>query len=249
MSQNLIVANWKMNHTVKESKDFVNNFKTLSISDTNQIVICPPFTSIDYLIHAFLNTNIYIGSQNCYIHSKGAFTGEISSNMLSEMGCRYVIVGHSERRSLFFEDETIIGKKMNAIFQSNMTPILCVGEDINCRSNGLHYEHISDQLNDTFNLLESKFLSKKIIVAYEPIWSIGTGKIPSIQDIQLMHLHIKNHLMKLGAHKSNISVLYGGSVNENNASDIISPIDVDGFLVGGASLDPSRFLKLINAVS
>ncbi len=237
------IANWKMNgskKSVKIIKSFVKYMKKSNYS-SSKIIICPPFTLLSNFIKE--EPNILYGAQDCHHLDFGAYTGSISALMLKSIGCKYVIVGHSERREYQSESSTDLSKKIDAALRNNLKVIYCIGEK---------KEQIKKRysvLNQQIKSLPSKFSHNNIIIAYEPVWAIGTGMTPSILDINEIHLKIRNLLSKkIGKEISNkISILYGGSVNSSNSSDILSLDQVDGALVGGASLKSKDFCKIFDS--
>ncbi len=232
-----IAANWKMNLDKKLIKSFVEHLKIYKFSKNVQLCIFPPTIYIDFLSGLAENLPFSIGGQNCHHQSFGAFTGEISAISLKEFGCDYVILGHSERRIYNKETNDFIKKSAQFAIKSNLKPIICVGENLDQRENGKAIDFIEKQIIDC---LPEDF--KELTIAYEPIWSIGTGKIPHQSEIREMHKNIKEIVFsKL---KKNVKVLYGGSVNEQNIKEILSVNNVDGVLVGGASLKIKDFLAI-----
>ena len=188
-----------------------------------------------------------LGAQNCYYEDSGAYTGEISVEMLIDCGVKYVILGHSERRSIFSEDDISIGKKVKKVIDAGVTPILCIGETIDQLNEGLAKETVSAQLNEGLSELSSL---ENIIIAYEPVWAIGTGLTASVDKVAEIHLFIRKMLSDISNKEDSnlIPILYGGSVNSENAEELISVNDVNGFLIGGASLDVEKFVDIINIV-
>lgn len=231
--KSLIVANWKMNIGIKESISYINKFKTLIKNDKNDIVICPPFTLLNTVKEQLKNTHIKLGAQNMYFEEEGAFTGEISASMLKDVGCEYVILGHSERRQIFGETDELINKKIKAALKHNLKPILCIGETLKQRGN-----------NETMNIIKNqiscclKNIKDDIVIAYEPIWAIGTGKNATPEQAEEVHKFIRNLLSK------NTKIIYGGSMKPENAQELLSMPNINGGLVGGASLDPKSFSKI-----
>jgi len=234
----LIVANWKMNKTPKETKEYLETFLRLieGVDDNVEILICPPFTSLCIAWDILKGSKVKLGAQNCHYEQKGAFTGEISLDMLKELGVSYVIVGHSERRWIFGETDELINKKVIACLEKGIRPILCVGEKMEEREAGMTLKVIESQLKLALSGLDG--VSERIDIAYEPVWAIGSGNPATPEDAQLVHSFIKELLGK-------VRVLYGGSVNPQNAGEFLSMPDVDGLLVGGASLDPSSFAQIV----
>ncbi len=203
-----------------------------------EILVCPPFTSLCVAKEMLEGSNVKLGAQNCYHEQKGAFTGEVSLDMLKELGVSYVIVGHSERRWIFGETDELINKKVIACLEKDIRPILCVGEKIEEREAGMTLKVIESQLKLALSGLDD--VSNRIDIAYEPVWAIGSGNPATPEDAQLVHRFIKDLL-------GDVRVLYGGSVNPQNAKDFLSMPDVDGLLVGTASLDPSSFAQIVKA--
>jgi triosephosphate isomerase len=230
----IIAANWKMNKTVKEAVSFIKDFKELVKAITNvNIIICPSSTSL-YPIHEELgDSNINLGAQNIYFEKEGAFTGELSPLMAKEL-CKYVIIGHSERRGIFNEDNSLINKKLTAALDNNLTPIFCIGESLEEKEAGKSKDVVKKQIKEGLKGIDTK----KIIIAYEPIWAIGTGKTATPDIAQDMHSFIK----EIGG---NVPVLYGGSVKPENIVELIKEKDIDGALVGGASLDAKSFSEIV----
>jgi len=243
----VIAGNWKMNKTalesvslVKEIKDFVRNM------DGVDIVVCPPFTSLWVVKEIINGTNIHLGSQNLYQEEKGAFTGEISPLMLKDVGCEYVILGHSERRKYFKETSNEVAKKAKAALKHNLVPIVCVGENLNERESGKYKEIIKEEIKALFGEIDST-LAARIVIAYEPVWAIGTGKSSSPEDAESVIKFIRE--LFLSQYGNNVAekirILYGGSVNANNIAEFMEKADIDGALVGGASLLALSFSQII----
>ena len=240
----LIIANWKMNKSVAESVSFVNQIiDPLSKINSVATVICPPFTSLSALSSSIAGTHIKLGAQNVYFEIDGAYTGEISISMLKEL-CSYVIVGHSERRILFKENDLTINMKLRSVINNGLNPILCVGESIESRTKGEANQVIGDQITKG---LEKVASLDNLIIAYEPIWAIGTGKSASSEIAQEMSLTIRNKINDLyGIISQKIPILYGGSVKSENINDFVSQDDINGALVGSASLDPKSFVAIVS---
>ena len=236
----LIAANWEMNLDKKSILEFTKSLQKFKFSNEINACIFPPMTHIDYLNNLIIHLPISIGGQNCHFKSSGAFTGEVSANFLKDTGCEYALIGHSERRILNNENNAEIKSRAQTAINSNLKVILCVGENLNDREEGKALEYIEKQINDC---LPNNF--KNSLIAYEPIWSIGTGKIPTVFEIHEMHSHIKTIACKIL--NNNIKVLYGGSVNTENINDILKITNVDGVLVGGASLKAKDFLAIYSA--
>lgn len=261
LSNKLIVANWKMHKTRDESVKFIEEFsaearkKKEFAKKTNSIaVICVPFTNIDAAVKAVKcnkPANLLIGAQNCYFEYEGAFTGEISAHMLKEIGAEYVILGHSERRNLFGETDEIINKKVISCLNEGLNVILCVGENLEQKNSGTTNKIISEQLKKGLAGVNKERLLSSLILAYEPIWAIGSQKSASSLEISEITENIKKHVAKLYNSEDiipGLKVLYGGSVNSKNAAELLKIPSLGGVLVGGASLDCGEFLKILNCV-
>lgn len=248
MRKSLVVANWKMNKTIEETQGFVRDFlpQTTGLSSVD-MVICPPFTCLEALKRSLNGSQVKTGGQNMFWAEKGAYTGEISPAMLVNVGCTYVILGHSERRQILGESDIIINRKVQAAMESGLIPILCVGETLQERDNNLALEVVKDQL--TKDLMSIVLDRPALVIAYEPVWAIGTGINASRDDAQEMIGFIRSYLEKLYNRElaQSIRILYGGSVNENNIADFFAEEDVDGALVGTASLQADSFAKIAKA--
>ena len=239
------IANWKIYLNNIESINFMKKFTEYKISNNNcEVVICPSFTSIPLMVDLVKDKRISMGSQDISIFKKGAYTGDISIDMIEELGCKWAIVGHSERRQFYNETNEIIRNKMKLVYNdSELSPILCIGESLEEMNSGLTDEIITNQLE--ISLMDVNFNSKKdILIAYEPVWAIGTGVSADIEVISKNMKIIKDFIENLNTKKCNIYLLYGGSVNENNASEIFELNEVDGFLIGSASTDPDKFYSI-----
>ena len=237
----IIAANWKMNLNLNDINLFSETLKKNNFSNHVQACIFPQSLYLNYLIDLLKATPVYFGGQNCYLKTNGPFTGEISPVALKEIGCDYVILGHSERRQIFNETNDHIKKCSEAAIDANLTPIICVGENLDDRNNKKALDFVKEQI-----LNSTPVTKNEIIIAYEPIWSIGTGIIPSKDEIFEMHDYIKKIAYSLLNVK--VKVLYGGSVNLNNLEEVLSVNNVDGVLVGGASLKVKDFLAIYEAV-
>jgi triosephosphate isomerase len=239
----ILIANHKMNKLIRQSKEFIQNIPHQSLVD---IAILPPFLSIEHVKDEALSKNILVGAQNMSEHSFGAYTGEVSASMLKDVGCDFVMLGHSERREIFLENNEVIAKKVERAVVENMPFVLCVGEKKEQRDL-LETEEV---INQMLNLSLSSLIGPQfdlVTIAYEPVWAIGTGKVPSAKMIESVHAFIRNKLLELSLEKgSSVRILYGGSVNFQNIEEILSIDNVNGALVGGASLDPLSFNQLIN---
>lgn len=243
----LISANWKMNMTPSQTKEYLYNFLPL-VEDVKdrEILLCVPFTSLCIASEMLKDKHVKFGAQNVHYEPKGAFTGEISVGMLKDLGVSYVIVGHSERRWLFGESDEIINKKLIACLGSGIRPILCVGERQDEREAGLTFKVIETQVKLALSSLED--YTDMIDIAYEPVWAIGSGNPATPEDAQKVHRFIKELLESLNKnYKGTTRILYGGSVNTHNASEFMKMPDIDGLLVGGASLDPEAFSQIVKS--
>ena len=215
----------------------------------NRAIIIPPYLYIKELGESLKrNPSIFIGAQNCHFEKEGAFTGEISAQMLASVGTQYVVLGHSERRQYFYEDNALLAKKVNAVLTEKLIPIYCCGETLEERENNQHFTLIQQQIEEGLFHLSADEI-KTVIVAYEPVWAIGTGKTASPEQAQEIHAHIRNLFAKKYGQETadNLHILYGGSVKPNNAAELFSQADIDGALVGGASLKAADFAAIIKA--
>jgi len=240
----LIAGNWKMNKTNNEAIDLarriVLNTKGIEKID---IVICPPFTALAPVYDAIKDSNVRPGAQNMYYEDEGAYTGEISGKFLKAMGCEFIIIGHSERRKYFSESDTDVNKKIKKALGFGITPIVCVGETLEEREKGKTEDVVKKEI---IGALQEQTDKEKIIFAYEPIWAIGTGKTAQPEDANKIHNLIRNIIKTdFGMDETVVRVLYGGSVNPSNAEALMSQPDIDGSLVGGASLDAKSFVEII----
>ncbi|HEX8311317.1 MAG TPA: triose-phosphate isomerase [Chthoniobacteraceae bacterium] len=248
MRKKIIAANWKMNMTLNESDRFLETF-VLEIGDEKRvdIVIAPPFTGLARVSEQLSKVqNVKLGAQNMHYEKPGAFTGEISAHMLRELFVRYVVLGHSERRSIFGETDEIVNKKTRAALEATLKPIVCIGETLEERDGGRVEQVLETQLKGSLAGLEAKELSE-IVIAYEPVWAIGTGRTASPEQAQEAHAFIRKTLAALSdsATADKIRIQYGGSVKPANTTELMAQPDIDGALVGGASLDPRGFTEIV----
>jgi triosephosphate isomerase len=243
-SRKLIVANWKMNELRAQGESLALAVAAQATRYDVDIVLCPPFTLLSVVGQDLTGSPIYLGAQDCHSEEKGAFTGDISAGMLRDVGALYVIVGHSERRAHYNESSDFVARKAHAALESGLIPIVCVGETIEVRNSGKAKEYVSRQLEDSLPELAE---GSKIVVAYEPVWAIGSGHSCSSEDITSMHGALRATLTKCGVSTNAARLLYGGSVKADNAGTILGLPDVDGALVGGASLQAASFLSIIAA--
>lgn len=244
----IIIANWKMNPvSLKEAKKLFSSVCKKAKNSKAEVVFCPPFVYFSIFSVKFPN-NVKIGAQNCYFEKAGAFTGEISVFQLTDLKCKYVIVGHSERRKYFSETDLTVNRKIGSVLDNKMIPILCVGETQEQRDRGSVQDVLNIQLREGLrNILAAKLLKQSFLVAYEPIWAIGTGRPCDVEEGQKMRLLIKKILAKLYSQNiaNHIGVLYGGSVNSSNAAGYVKESGFEGLLVGGASLKALEFSQIV----
>ena len=245
--QFIIAANWKMNKNMKEVFLFIDKLKKRYIGKKrNSIILFPPYPYVMLTQELLKNTDISYGLQNIHWESSGAFTGEVSPLMARDLGCQYAIIGHSERRNIFFENDEMINKKIKAALAEGIIPVLCLGEDMEARRENRHRDIIRKQLYEGMADADIS-LQNRIIIAYEPVWAIGSGATAASNQIEEMHGYINSLLCELYGSDiaSGIPVLYGGSVNPGNIQDLAVVKNVSGFLIGGASLKVKDFLKII----
>lgn len=249
MRKKVIAGNWKMNMLPNEAIGFIEQITPLVKDTENEVILCVPYTDLFYSLLTAQNTNIKIGAQNMHWEEKGAYTGEISAQMLKAIGVEYVIIGHSERREYFSETDEMVNKKVKLALQNNLNPIICVGETLEQRENGKAEEVITKQTMLALKEI-SKEQMKNIILAYEPIWAIGTGKTATSEDANNSIKAIRSKVEELYGKEiaDKIIILYGGSVKPENAKELFKTTDIDGGLVGGASLKVEDFSKIVLAV-
>ena len=242
----IIAGNWKMNMTPSEAVKLVNTLKPLVVTEESDVVFCVPAIDIIPVVEACKGTNIAVGAENMYFEEKGAFTGEISPNMLTDAGVKYVIIGHSERREYFAETDETVNKKVLKAFEHNLTPIICCGESLTQREQGITIDWIRQQIKIAF-LNVTAAQAATAVVAYEPIWAIGTGKTATTEQAQEVCKAIRECIGEIydEATAEAIRIQYGGSVNAATAPELFSQPDIDGGLVGGAALKPD-FGKIVN---
>lgn len=252
MRKQIAAANWKMNLNQQEAQDLLKNIldKLPKLTDNQQVVFSVPAIYIANAVQQIEGiSNVFIAAQNCHQNANGAYTGEISAPMYSSVGVNHIVIGHSERREYFAESDTLLAEKVNAVLANNSTPLFCCGEPLAIREAGTQNAFVETQLiNSLFHLTPEQLL--KVVIAYEPIWAIGTGKTATSAQAQEIHAFIRSVLAtKYGADIADqISILYGGSVKAANAVELFSQPDVDGGLVGGASLIATEFTAIINAL-
>ena len=244
MRRNIIAGNWKMNMLPNEAISFIEEIEPMVKDTKNEVIICVPFTDFFYANNMAQGTNIQVGVQNMHYEDKGAYTGEISAPMLKSVNCKYVIIGHSERRQYFNETDETVNKKVKKALEYGLTPIVCVGETLEEKEAGKTIEIITSQIEKGLVDLKSSDLDK-IVIAYEPIWAIGTGKTATSEDAQNAIKAIREKIKSL-FNTDDISILYGGSVKGSNAKELFAMKDIDGGLVGGASLEAKSFVEIVN---
>ena len=247
MRRKVIAGNWKMNMLPDAAIRFIDEITPLVKDAKNEVVLCVPYTDLFYALLAAQNTNIKIGAQNMHWEESGAYTGEVSGKMLKAIGVEYVIIGHSERRQYFAETDETVNRKLKAAFANNLKPIVCVGETLEQREAGMANDIITSQTKKALDGLTDEQVANTII-AYEPIWAIGTGKTATSEDANNAIKAIRNKISNL--YGQNVServiIQYGGSVKSTNAQELFSMSDIDGGLVGGASLKVDEFAKIVN---
>ncbi len=244
----MVAGNWKL-HGTRESAASLSSEVAKGLSSDVDVLICPGFAHLADVSASVQGSGLLLGAQNCSAYESGAYTGEVAAGMLAEFGCSHVIVGHSERRQLFAETSETIAHKAVAVIKAGLTPILCVGETLEQRENGQVEAVISEQLDALLNL-DGVAAFENTIVAYEPVWAIGTGKTASPEQAQDVHAMIRAKIGRLdSACSDKLRILYGGSVKPDNAATLFSQTDIDGGLIGGASLDAAAFLAICQAGS
>ena len=249
MRKKVIAGNWKMNMLPNEAMKFIEDLAPLVKDTKNEVILCVPYTDLFYALLTVQGTNIKIGAQNMHFEEKGAYTGEISAKMLKSINVEYVIIGHSERRQYFNETDETVNLKIKSALANNLKPIVCVGETLQQREEGKTTEIIKNQIKQAFNDLTNEQV-RNIIIAYEPIWAIGTGKTATAEDANNVIKSIRKQVEDLYGSDvaENIIIQYGGSVKSANAEDLLNTSDIDGALVGGASLDAEEFAQIVNKV-
>jgi triosephosphate isomerase len=247
MVKPFIAGNWKMNKTIREAVDFTNQLKNLIAGlDDRDVIIAPPFTALYSVAEALKGSHINLSAQNMNDKAEGAYTGEVSARMLADAGCRHVIIGHSERRNLFGEIDSVINDKIKIALASGINPIFCIGETLEEREEDSTFRVIERQIKEGLNNLNRDDI-RRLVIAYEPVWAIGTGRTATPEQAQEVHEFVR-HLMDAtyGEHAAgDIPVIYGGSVNPKNISVLMAERDIDGVLVGGASLDIDSFIRIV----
>ncbi|MBN1599662.1 MAG: triose-phosphate isomerase [Bacteroidales bacterium] len=248
MRKKIVAGNWKMNTTVQEGIELAKGVNDKVSGSDVTVILCTPFVHLTEVKRQISKETLYLGAQNCSDHQSGAYTGEVSAAMVKSAGADYVILGHSERRSYYGETDSLLADKVKIVLENNLTPIFCVGEVLKEREAGKHFDVVKKQMNEgLFNLSAPEF--SKIVIAYEPVWAIGTGKTATAEQAQEIHKVIRDHIAaKYGSEiAENTSVIYGGSCKPSNAKELFSNPDVDGGLIGGASLNADDFMGIVTA--
>lgn len=250
MRKKVVAGNWKMNKNLSETIELISGIKKeLENGETNaEVIICPPFTSLETAKALIKDSKISLGAQNLHQEENGAFTGEISADMLKSVGCEYVIIGHSERRTIFNETDDLINEKIKRTLAAGLKPIFCVGETLEERENNQTDQIIETQIREGLSGISEESL-ENLIVAYEPVWAIGTGKTASPDQAQAVHKYIRTLLTdSFSPEMAESTVIqYGGSVKPDNAAELFSQPDIDGGLIGGASLKADSFVEIIKS--
>ena len=247
MRKKVIAGNWKMNMLPDATIRFIDELTPLVKSTQSEVILCVPYTDLFYALLTAQNTNIKIGAQNMHWEESGAYTGEISAQMLKSIGVEYVIIGHSERRQYFNETDETVNKKIKSAFNVGLKPIVCVGESLEERESGKAVEKVTNQVKLALEGLTENQV-EDVIIAYEPIWAIGTGKTATSEDANNMIKQIRQEISKLYGQivAERVIIQYGGSVKSSNSKELFSTSDIDGALVGGASLKSDEFAKIVN---
>ena len=250
MRKKIVAGNWKMNTLPAEGVELAKGVVAGrgEVCSCVNFIVCPPFTHLAMVAEALKGSDVALGAQDCATEAKGAYTGEVSAQMIASLGVEYVILGHSERRQYYGETSATLNKKMEQAYANNLAPIYCVGENLEEREAGKHFDVVRKQIEEVvFNLTPDQF--KKLIIAYEPVWAIGTGKTATAAQAQEMHAFIRKTLAdKYGKEVAeNCSILYGGSCKPSNAKELFANPDVDGGLIGGAALEVDSFMGIIEA--
>ena len=247
MRRKVIAGNWKMNMLRNETIDFIQELTPLVKDTKNEVILCVPYIDLFYALLHVQDTNIKIGAQNMHWEEKGAYTGEVSGKMLKSIGVEYVIIGHSERRQYFAETDETVNKKIKSALANGLKPIVCVGETLEQREAGQTEQIVTSQIEKAFKDIPASSL-EQIIIAYEPIWAIGTGKTATKEDANTTIMQIRKKLAEIyGQNEADgVIIQYGGSVKSSNAKELFEMSDIDGGLVGGASLKADEFSKIVN---
>ncbi|MBX2829235.1 MAG: triose-phosphate isomerase [Flavobacteriaceae bacterium] len=248
MRKNIVAGNWKMNCDLSETDYLISRLMEQKLDPSVQVIVTPPFTNLHHTYHLLKSMPIGVAAQNMHQEEGGAYTGEVSAKMLKSIGVETVILGHSERRAYFGEDNALLAKKVTTALTEGMTVIFCFGEELQERKEGRHFDVVKQQLKEgLFHIAEGDW--SRLVLAYEPVWAIGTGETASPDQAQEMHHFIRETIAEAynADISENVSILYGGSVKPNNAAEIFGKPDVDGGLIGGASLKADDFAAIVNA--
>jgi len=241
----ILAANWKMHKTIAESVAFAQAFRPLVAKAAVEVVVAPPFTALAAVARELAGSNVKLAAQNVHPEKQGAFTGEIAPGMLAEIGCAYAIVGHSERRALFGESSEFVAQKAAALLAQGLLPIVCIGETLAEREAGRTFAVLEAQLEGSLATIPAE-RAAEVVLAYEPVWAIGTGKTATPAIAQEAHAMIRGWLGKrFGGAAEKMRIQYGGSVKPENTAELMAQADIDGALVGGASLDPASFARIV----
>ena len=247
MRRTIVAGNWKMNASKESVDKLILGILSGMGEVSSEVVVCAPFPYLSQVEALIADSQVKLGAQNLNTNSAGAFTGEVSANMIKDFGARHVIVGHSERRSLYGETSSLVAEKVKSALDNDLTPLLCVGESLEQRETGETETVVAEQINAVIELVGIGAF-RNIIIAYEPVWAIGTGKTASPEQAQAAHLFIRSLLGKSNENiAQNTPILYGGSMNAGNANELISCADIDGGLIGGAALKAEDFLQICKA--
>ena len=250
MRRFLIAGNWKMNCGPADAAELLEGLKAAKaeVADEVDVLVCPPFVSLSMAVNYLHDTDIHVGAQNLHFEDNGAYTGEISASMLVETGCSFVIIGHSERREYFGETDSTVNLKTKKALAADLVPVVCVGESLDQRKQDIHFDLVKNQVTAAFEGISGDE-ALDIVVAYEPIWAIGTGETATPEQAQEMHAHIRATIAGLYDEETadGIRILYGGSMKPGNAEELLGQTDVDGGLIGGASLKAEDFAAIITA--
>ncbi len=248
----IVAGNWKMNKTVGEALTLIRELRGMvsMVRDKVEVVVAPPFTALSSVSKAIVDSNIRLAGQNCFWEAGGAYTGEVSAPMLAEVGCLYVILGHSERRQYFGETDETVNRRVKAALNSQLLPIICIGETLAQREGGRTLEVVTRQLSAALEGFAAADVAR-FVIAYEPIWAIGTGRNATSSQAQEVHAHIREQLTGLYGREisEQVRIQYGGSVKPENAAELMGQPDIDGALVGGASLKAADFAAIVKAAS
>lgn len=244
MRKKIVIGNWKMNGSLSRNAELLGAIAAAALPEEAEVAVCPPFPYLQQCRDALQGTSVGWGAQDVSEHECGAFTGEVAVSMLLDLGCRYAIVGHSERRAMHGETDDLVARKAQVVLAAGLVPVVCVGETLEEREAGLTHAVVLRQLDAVLDLLGNQ--STGIVLAYEPVWAIGTGKTATPSEAQAVHAQLRLRLVEVGA--GDVPILYGGSVKPDNAGELFQSPDIDGGLIGGAALKSGDFLNIVAAV-